>query len=315
MLFATFQISSYRYAYYNNVFGEAAEDVFQRKAIIIQQLRRLKIGKTSVFEIDDFIINGELEGQETQLEHDRLFSPALDLGDQLLEQERKAYLSGGTASSEIETDLPLLNWMPHCRRKLFFEWQNEQSANRLFPFLYLPDYLRLLEGDQTILKRFKRELILGLNRAFSGLYLTDSEYLFVTSEYAHTVEQPVPIVRFKVATDYIELQPFSSKSQVFDNNRITLRMEIPPPPRVRAESITWTIDLLRFEYLMRRARGGTPNVLATECELGIRQLKDRLLSGFAREEIDPGQVTFFAASQNRYALQTLQIDQDKRIRM
>jgi hypothetical protein len=306
---------AHRYVYYKNVWGEAADEIFRRKAVVIQHLRRLKIGKTSVFDVDDFIINGQIDDGQVQTEYSRLFAPALDLGGQRFEQERKAYLQGGASSPRSEEELPLIAWLPHCRCKLFFEWQNVINANRLFSFLFLPDYFRLIEGDPTTLKRYSRELILGLNRAFSGLYLTDANYLYVTSEYAHAVEQPVPIVQFRIATDYIDLRPQLPNSQAFDDHQIALLMEIHPPPRIQAQPIRWSVDLLRFEYLMRRARGGTPNVLATECELVIRQLKDRLLSNFAANEVEPNQVTFFAADRNRYTLQTLRVDDQRRIRM
>jgi hypothetical protein len=88
-----------------------------------------------------------------------------------------------------------------------------------------------------------------------------------------------------------------------------LVLEVPPPPRIEAVPVRWPIDLLRFEYLMWRARGGTANVLAAECELLIRNLKDELLSHFAAEDVDGNQIVFFAADRHRYTLQTLWIDE------
>lgn len=71
--------------------------------------------------------------------------------------------------------------------------------------------------------------------------------------------------------------------------------------------MTWTLDLLRFEYLLRRARGSTPDILADECELSIRQLKDTLLSRFTTEQ-QRGRIDFFAADRNRYTFRTLWVD-------
>ncbi|MDQ7029056.1 MAG: hypothetical protein Q9O62_04425 [Ardenticatenia bacterium] len=305
----------HRYVYYENVWGEMADETFRRKAVVIRHLRRLNVGETSVFEVDDYIINGQPDDRDAQAEHERLFAPALDLGGRRFEQDRAAYLHGGASSPKPEEEHPLMAWLPHCRRKLFFEWQNGEVPDRLFPFLYLPDYFRLLHGDRALLDRYRRDLILGLNRAFSGLYLTDADHLYVTSQYAHAVEQPVPLVRVKIAADYVDLRPDTERSEAFDRDLTTLLLEIPPPPRVRAEPVRWRVDLLRFEYLMRRARGGTPNILAAECELAIRQLKDERLARFAAEETDPNRVLFFAADRNRYALQTLWVDEEGRIRV
>ena len=305
---------AHRHVYYENVWGEMADKIFRRKTVVIQHLRRLNVGETSVFEVDDFIINGRPDVEEAQAEHNRLFAPALDLGRRRFAQERTAYLHGGASSPKPEEEHPLMNWLPHCRRKLFFEWRDVAAADRLFPFLYLLDYFRLVNGDRALLERYRRDLILGLNRAFSGLYLTDADHLYVTSQYAHAVEQPVPIVRVKIATDYIDLRTRSAQIEAFDRNLTTLLLEVPPPPRVRAEPICWSIDLLRFEYLMRRARGSTPNILAQECELAIRQLKDELLARFAVEE-EEGRLDFFAADRNRYTFRTLWVDEEGHIRV
>jgi hypothetical protein len=68
------------------------------------------------------------------------------------------------------------------------------------------------------------------------------------------------------------------------------------------------MNLLLFEYLMRLADGGTFNILAEECELSVRNLKDRLLSAFAREPTG-GVIEFFVAERRRYALRKLKIDE------
>ena len=205
-------------------------------------------------------------------------------------------------------------WLPHCRRKLFFEWHDTDAADRLVPFLFLPDYFRLVNGDRALLDRYRRDLILGLNRAFSGLFLTDGDYLYVTSQYAHAVEQPVPLVRVRLPADGITLRPQSWIVKAFDCEMTTLQLEFYPPPRVPAEPVHWPVDLLRFEYLMRRARGGTPDILAAECELAIRQLKDELLARFATQE-EPGRIDFFAADRNRYTFRTLWVDEEGHIRV
>ncbi|HOT91745.1 MAG TPA: hypothetical protein PLJ78_13625 [Anaerolineae bacterium] len=283
-------------------------------AVVIRHLRRLNVGQGSVFEVDDFIINGRPADPAAQAEHERLFAPALDLGGRRFGQERMAYLYGGAAAPKPEEEHPLMRWLPHCRRKLFFEWQDAAAADRLFPFQHLPEYFRLVGGDPALLAHYRREIVLGLNRAFSGLYLTDADALYVTSQYAHAVEQPVPLVRVKIPADGIALQPAPAQTEAFDRDLTTLRLVIYPPPGVEAQPVTWPVDLLRFEYLLRRARGSTPDILADECELSIRQLKDTLLARFAVEQ-PPGRVDFFAADRNRYTFRTLWVDPQGRIRI
>jgi lipase chaperone LimK len=65
---------------------------------------------------------------------------------------------------------------------------------------------------------------------------------------------------------------------------------------------------------MRLADGGTYNVLAEECELGVRNLKDHLLSAFGNEPNTGDLVEFFVAEQRRYSLKRLRIDEQNVIR-
>ena len=303
-----------KHVYYENVWGEAADDDFQRKAIVVQSLRRLNVGESSVFAIDDFIISGHSENDEEQDNHDDLFAPALDLGNKTFRQDRIAYLQGGATSPKPEDDHQLMRWLPHCRRKLFFELQDHETADRLFPFSFLRLYFQLLKGNLADLYKAKQDLMLGLNRAFSGLYLTSHDSLYITSQYAHAVEQSVPIVQIKIPSDHIDLTPKSEETEAYNRDLKILQLKILPPPRVNASPIEWPMDLLRFEYLMRRARGGTPNILDSECELSIRKFKDDLLSQFASDD-EANRIDFFAADRNRYSLRSLWIDDDKRIRL
>ncbi len=291
----------HHHVYYENVWGESADEHFRRKAVVIRHLRWLDVGQRSVFEVDNFIINGPSADPAAQSEHEHLFAPALDLGGQRFGQECKAYLYGGATSPHPEEDHPLIQWLPHCRRKLFFEWKETAVTDRLFPFQHLPEYFLLISGDLALLEHYCREIILGLNRAFSGLYLTDTNTLYVTSQYAPE------LVRVKIHADGIRLRSASVPTEAFDRDLTTLCLIIYPPPGIQAEPLTWTVDLLRFEYLMRRARGSTPNILAEECELSIRQLKDDVLTRFAQELL-PGRIDFFAANRNRYILRTLWIE-------
>ena len=71
---------AYRHVYYENVWGEAADEAFRRKAVVIQHLHRLDVGEASVFEVDNFVVSGRPDDGNIQEEHERLFAPALDLG-------------------------------------------------------------------------------------------------------------------------------------------------------------------------------------------------------------------------------------------
>jgi hypothetical protein len=308
------------FAYYENIWGRADENAFRRKASVVQYLDRLHIGDHSLFEIDDFIVSGGQTPNQRE-EHKRLFEPTIDLNERSFAQDREAYLSGGADRTAAEEERDLMRWLPHCRRKLFFEWHAEQHVNRLIPFLYLDVYQSLLRDERGVHERVLRDLVLGLNRAFSRLYLTESEHLFVTTQYLHSGEQPRPLVRLRFPLTDMWLEAESLETPAFNRERRALRLVFAPPAQLRgarlserAEPMLWSFGLLQFEYLLRLAHGGTYNVLAEECELDVRSLKDRLLSAFASAPKPGDQLEFFVAEPHRYSLKQLWIDENGTIR-
>ncbi len=304
----------HKHVYYENCWGGEASSVDQRNVSVVNHLRHLDVGQYSFFEVDDFIINGDVaDGEATRNEFNELFAPNVDLRGEFFAQRRKAYLSGKNSSPNDDKPDALLGLLPHCRRKLFFEWRRTEAANRLTPFLFLPEYLRLLEGDYGTLEQPKEQLITGLNRALTGLYVTDKDVLYVTSQYAHAVEQPVPVVRTKIPTLIIGLHVQEQGAQALDLDLPPLELRI-PDPQFRAQPLSVEIDLLRFEYLMRLAKGGTPNVLAEECGLFVRELRDKLLASAGSGAPHKDDIEFFVLRDNKYELKRVRVDQQGRIK-
>ncbi|EFO79647.1 hypothetical protein OSCT_2511 [Oscillochloris trichoides DG-6] len=306
--------------YYENIWGHNASPDFQRKASVVQHLERLHIGNHSLFELDNFIVSGG-ESEEEQAQHRRLFPPAVDLNHLRFEQDRRAYLEVGAETGTQQETPMLIAWLPHCRRKLFFEREKQSEANRLIPFLFLTDYLDLLENEQRHKESIRRNLVLGLNRAFSRLYLNLDDNLYITSQYLHSTEQPRPLVRLTIPIQGVDLRVDRRPHVAYDYDRADLALVIAPPPAltmqrgVPPKPESWRMNLLLFEYLMRLAHGGTFNILAEECELSVRSLKDRLLRAFASDTAHTDRmVEFFVAEQRRYALRKLRIDEQGTIR-
>lgn len=306
--------SRHRYVYYANLWGEKADETFREKIHVIHSLRKLDVADSSFFSVDEFIISGD-ETHEGNVPHEMLFSEAVDLNFRMFSQTKGEYLHGGTASPKPDQEHELIaTWLPHCRRKLFFEWDVPALTRRLLPFLHLSTYFQILEKEEGASDITRDNLILGLNRSFTGLFISSNDgrsNLYITSQYAHSAEHPVPIVKARIPAYEIKLYVESEESMAFDRTMPMLILDVPPPSRHPGEPVRWKVSLLLFEYLLRRAQGGTPNVLSRECELSIRKFKDRLLASFGSSE-DEDYIRFFAPFENRYVLRELQI-KDNRI--
>jgi hypothetical protein len=299
--------------YYENVWALQADASFRRKAAVVQQLKRFPVGQHSLFAVDNFIINGhEYDGQVAQ-DYAHLFAPAVDLGQRLFVQDRDDYLRGGAPAFQNDNEHELLKWLPRCRRKLFFEGNDSNQMMRLIPFLFLRDYQRLLNNEWSALERCRRDIVLGLNRAFAQLYITEDDNLFVTAQYLHTAEQPHPLVRLRFPIDALRLTAAVHQTTAYNDDQIDLWLVIGPPPAMYGtsqspEPVRWRLNLLLFEYLMRLAHGGTYDVLGDECGLAIRQLKDELIGRFLLEDTQETAIEFFVADQRRYTVRRLRFD-------
>lgn len=312
-----FDWDGYKFVYYENVWGTQASETFRRKVVVLNHLQQLNPGDQSIFEIDNFIVNDHSEGNLEYIAYQTLFGqPSVDLNNNRFIQDRNNYLKGSDNPNKVGEEPPLLDWMSHCRRKLYFEINNDAQAYKLVPLLFFTKYLDLLLDKKNALENAKRELVLGLNRAFSRLYLTDASSLFVPSQFSNTVEQPVPIIQAKIPTDHIELKVTDLTTEAYDNDLRNLVLVIPPPPKVKSDEVSFSLNLLIFEYLVRLASGGTYNILSKECELAIRKLKDQLISKFTNtKESGERQIEFFAAYKNRYVLRQIWLDDDGKIQV
>lgn len=291
-------------AYYENILGGREDSPFRRKASVVQHLARLRLGEHSIFEIDNFIINGTEQDDQENI-HAQLFVPAVDLNFKRFEQDRRAYIEGGAEKGA------LLEWLPHCRRKLFFEWHDERCANRLITFHHLNSYRQLLIDAHYPKDVIRKRLILGLNRAFSRLYLTSDDVLYLYIR---------PLVRLEIPANGIDFWTDPREDLTLDRCWRDLYLLISPPPELNLYRMgdapkpqRWRLNLLVFEYLLRLADGGTFHVLADECELSIRDLKDRLISAFSYDAAST-RIRFFVAERQQYILKTIYIDEKGVIR-
>ncbi len=192
-------------------------------------------------QIDEQLSNG------SDLEHERLIVINLtDVSTSSFVQETLAWMS----------EPRLLAWLPHCRRKLFFKWQQTEHVDHLIPFEFLNRYLQLLEGNRSALQQARNELIVGLNRAFSRLYLTDTTYLYVTSQYLNTTEQPRPLVRVKFPVDSLALDVQRPAARPYNNDHNELWLIISAPPQLNLlkpgqvfEPLRWRVGLLSKTWM------------------------------------------------------------------
>ena len=293
-----------RKAYYENCWGTSLSDEQRRKMTAVEALEPFRVGEHSMFQIDEFIVGGPLHREEVMRQRFEQFSrPAPDLGQAEFARSRDRYLWGkyqDAKESKEQSRVFLDYWIPHCRRKVFFEWPNEQAmAHELIPFLSIQAYFEVLKRPRSqrgkdLLKLF----VVGLNRAFTGFYLEPERpsVLYLTSSFVTSTLKSAPIIRHKYYDQDIKWRVENVNDD--DVDRIIDELSLV----VGEHSLR--MDLLLFEYVYRIAKGGHPATLATECALRLRDFKQRLLTG-DKEHVTDDIVEFLAYREGRYSSREL----------
>jgi hypothetical protein len=255
--------------YYQNFYGhELDENAFsEMKALKI--FKALDPGVYSHSSIDDFIINGDINGdEESEKAHNELIGDSLDLQLGYFKKKLTLY-----RDYDVDKDHAIVNeWIPKLRRKYFYETVSEDSvnANQLLPFEYVDEYVNLF-GNPKAQALLKKDMINGLNRIFSGrLTEMNNKHLFATNKNLMIHEQ------FRSKDVDIE-----EEEERLDLDRIPSSFKI----SVRDE-VSLNMNLAVFEYLMRASGGGTHNVLQQEAEILIDTFKNELIRISEPEEYE-----------------------------
>lgn len=255
--------------YYQNFYGhELDENAFsEMKALKI--FKALDPGVYSHSSIDDFIINGDINGDvESEKAHNVLIGDSLDLQLGYFKKKLTLY-----RDYDVDKDHSIVNnWIPKLRRKYFYETVSEDSvnANQLLPFEYVDEYVNLF-GNPKAQAQLKKDIINGLNRIFSGrLTEINNKHLFATNKNLMIYEQfRSKDIDIEEEAGHLDLDRKPSRFKILVRDEVSLNM-----------------NLAVFEYLMRASGGGTHNVLQQEAEILIDTFKNELIRISEPEEYE-----------------------------
>ncbi|WP_345240662.1 hypothetical protein [Pontibacillus salipaludis] len=246
--------------YYQNFYGhDLSENAFsEMKALRL--FKTLDPGNYSHSSIDDFIVNGDINGDEKLEEvHSEIFGPTLDLELGYFKKKLTLY-----RDYNVDNDHSLIEeWIPKLRRKLFYELQQDLGfiTDQLLPYEYLGEYKSLFNShkNQTAIKK---QLTNGLNRVFSGRLTSDMKELLATNKNLMIYESFSSKKALKLLEE-LERSDLDRKPSKFSLNV--------------DDEISMNVNLAIFEYLMRASGGGTHNILQQDAEILVDTFKNELI--------------------------------------
>ncbi|AKL95587.1 hypothetical protein CACET_c21400 [Clostridium aceticum] len=253
--------------YYENFYGYNVNSNAFAEMKAIKAFRIIDPGISSQSEIDDFIINGDISGDEKcEQYHKNLFNKELDMSYGYFSRKLKRYRDhNGVADSDF-----IDQWVSKLRRKFYFEVPDEIEMDRmlLLPFQHLTQYEDLFSNDK-MKSLIRTKLINGLNRSFTNRLVKQTKnVLFATSQDLMIYDE------FKGKQVEIKDQSFREDID-FKPSKFTLEVN---------QEVSLPMNLYIFEYLMRVNSGGTYNLLSEETHILIDTFKNELLKISEPEE-------------------------------
>lgn len=264
--------------YYQNFYGHNVEHEAFSEMRALKLFRELDPGRYSISTIDDFILNGDLSGDAILEElHQELFNNDLDLYLGYFKKRLELYRNHNKDSN----DQFIEEWIYKLRRKFYFEFSREDLFNRksLIPFQYLNQYEDMFDNTSKRLHS-RKDLINGLNRAFSKKLVAPALQLYATNEnlMIHSMVQSNSVILNK-EQGRNDIDHLPSKFNLLINHTITL-----------------PIDLQVFEYLMRLNSGNTHNILKEDIDILLDTFKNEIIK---------------KSIQDPYVLNILRLDTEK----
>lgn len=228
------------------------------------------------FETNNLVDGMLVQGEPADL-HARLFAEEETYGSALFEPLRRGYLDGGGGESAVKA---FRLGLEAQRRRAFFRLPDQaaremESPWRLTIFHHGGEYLELLEalGGQSpreAADRYTRQMIRGLNRAFTGMMASDEEKLWLAGTIGKTDD---PSGRISVVDPVGRASSSLLTIRLFlDGTSRRPALGIVPHKNLRAAEAMPALDLkpLLFEYLMRVANGSLPASFSRQCHQEIR---------------------------------------------
>jgi hypothetical protein len=251
-----------RRVYYQNFYGVGIGEEAFSEMRALKVFKSLDPGVYSHSAIDDFIVNGDINGDpELEKIYAQVFDNDLDMEFDYCKKSIKFYRE----HSQEGNYAVLEEWIPRLRRKLYFELQDEKYFNtlRLLPFEYVDEYIALFD-DKNAQTKIRKDLVNGLNRAFSR----------------RLIQKPKSSFQLKATNENLMIYGSFSKGQI-DFFQESSREDLDHLPSkfylVVDDDVKLRINLSVFEYLMRLNAGGTHNILSQEVEILLNTFRNELI--------------------------------------
>jgi hypothetical protein len=289
-------------AIHRNLFGDNLSSARRNGKACFGFLRLFRVGLETSNEVDNLLLYGS-EIESLKPDYRKLVEPIpeLELRNDHFHRYRLQYLKEDQLD-EIERDR-FLSELANERRRVFFRipeskegdfhlWQLTvfQNAGR-----YRDKLLRPLGRKEGVPPSTVEELVRGLNRVWTGMLTEESGYLFLTSGLDYTTARLSRIIKHKVS---VHLSTHNEQIVIVEGRNGVPELQV----HLLGKIVPFTLNLLRYEFLLRVSEGSLPNSFSRECFEDVVSFKTKLLAAIQSSVCDTGQrINYLKADENGLA--------------
>jgi hypothetical protein len=275
--------------FYDNIFGGNLSETRRARTPVFDALDRLGVGHETSNRVDNILIFGDT-GEALRAYFDRYMTADRFYGATASYQAaQRAYVEGADESPERRTEF--LRMLVAQRRGLFFKIPDAEADEMhlwdLTVFRYAGEYLgrvvAVLNAERRVDRPILWRLVIGLNRIFTGMLVSDDQHLLLASSLAPSQGRVS-----RLFVEQISAAPHLGERVEIDMHKgdhvpvleVTLSDEI---------CCAMPLHLTRYEFLSRVADGALPGSFSRECYEDLLAFKSQLLAAVERRRTQAGE--------------------------
>lgn len=270
-------------AIHRNIFGDNLTGQRRRDSNAFNYLRLFRVGFETSNEVDNLLLYGRdipaLQAHYTAFARP---DPTRELQNGLFENLRHSYLEKDHLDEKTKSDF--MAELANERRRIFFRIPEDKEDDfRLWDLTvfqsagkYRKRLLRALRNKEELDSSVVEEIVLGLNRVWTGMLIDESEYLLLTSGLDYTTARVSRILKHKIP---IHENAYGEKIVIVADEDTVPVLEVHV---LGGEPIRYRLNLLRYEFLMRVARGSLPNSFSRQCYEDVISFKVKILAAVVK---------------------------------
>lgn len=270
---------------YNNIFGGNLSEIRRRAITIFDYLDRFQIGYETSNRVDNILIFGEDDEHLGSYFTDLIANDRFYGADSCFYAAKKEYIEG--VDTGEETSQEFLQMLVNQRRGLFFKIPMKMESDlklwelTVFKFAgeYLDSVVEVLKKGATVKRPILSQLVKGLNRVFTGMFINSDRELFLASSGDYSQAKVC-----RILVERVSVEPSKGEKVIlrYDLSNGHVLLSVFFSPDIYED---FPLTLIRFEYLSRIAlEGALPASFSKECYEDLLAFKSRLISAYARRQ-------------------------------